>query len=153
MMKLNKRGYLTVEIILSSVIATMMAFFLITLTMKFINKNEDTYLDTILVTDKALITKNIMELVGEKGVSRVEKRGNGTFVLTFSDGDTQDLIVTQADGQWQVVFGDYIKKLNKNLTKIKISGKDYDDFYNIKVSTKTIYSDTDYGFNINVLYS
>ena len=59
MKKLNRRGYMTIEIILASVITFVIAFFLIDLTIKLVNTTDDAYADTVLTTDKALVIKNI----------------------------------------------------------------------------------------------
>ena len=63
MLKLNRKGYLTIEIILASAIAFVIAFFLIDITMKLVDKTDNYYVDTVFMTDKALITKNIKELI------------------------------------------------------------------------------------------
>lgn len=59
-MKLNRKGYMLVEMILASVIAMSIAYYLLNLTYKFKDKNEDIYNSTMLIADKILITKNIM---------------------------------------------------------------------------------------------
>ena len=43
-MKLNNKGYMLVEIIVASVIALVMAYFLIDITIRLVNKNNDYYL-------------------------------------------------------------------------------------------------------------
>ena len=58
MKKLNRKGYLTIEIILASVMAVVIAFFLIDLTMKLADTTDNAYADTVLVTDKALLPKS-----------------------------------------------------------------------------------------------
>ena len=42
-MKLNNKGYMLVEIIVASVIALVMAYFLIDITIRLVNKNNDYY--------------------------------------------------------------------------------------------------------------
>lgn len=59
-MKLNNKGYLLVEIIVVSVLAMTIAYFLIDLTLNLKEKNDDIFVDTILTTDKVLITDQIM---------------------------------------------------------------------------------------------
>ena len=60
MKKLNNKGYMLVEIIIASVIAFSVAYYLINLTIKFKNQNSDLYNNTIIKNDKVNITKNIM---------------------------------------------------------------------------------------------
>lgn len=52
---------MTIEIILAAVITFAIAFFLIDITMKLSSTTDDAYSDTVLITDKALIIKNIKE--------------------------------------------------------------------------------------------
>lgn len=59
-MKLNRKGYMLVEIIVAAVLATSIAFYLLNLTYKFKNNNEDIYHSYSYMKDKILITKNIM---------------------------------------------------------------------------------------------
>lgn len=61
MKKLNNKGYLTVEVVLASVIAFGIAYFLLNLTIKVKDKNDDMLVKTILINDKAIIENNIMK--------------------------------------------------------------------------------------------
>ena len=65
MKKLNNKGYMLVEIIIASVIAFSVAYYLINLTIKFKNQNSDLYNNTIIKNDKVNITKNIMNDIEE----------------------------------------------------------------------------------------
>lgn len=171
-MKLNRKGYLTVEIILSSVIAMTIAFFLITLTMKLSNKNNDAYLDTVLVTDKALITKNIKELIEKDirnncGINDIEC-GSGTCTLYFKTPSGNDLEKKLKIEGKQISYGDtsnydYVKKFNSSLNNASLSynGSRGDpvakapvldgSILNFRITAKTIYSDYDYGINFSVI--
>lgn len=170
-MKLNRKGYLAVEIILSSVIAMTIAFFLITLTMKLTDKNNDTYLDNILFTDKVLITKNIKELIENDissscGIDSIECGGNicTLYFKTSLGGEFgKDLKIENN----QISYGntrstsnyDYVKEFNANLgsTELLYNGKKEaqemidDDILNFRTTLKTLYSDYDYGFNFSVI--
>lgn len=64
-MKLNRRGYLTVEIIIASAMAVTIAIFLMEITINLVNVSDDAYVSTELLTDKALIMKNIKENLEE----------------------------------------------------------------------------------------
>ena len=55
MKRLNRKGYLTIEIILGATIAFAIAFFLMEITTKMVSDTEDTYRDTEVTTDSALI--------------------------------------------------------------------------------------------------
>ena len=60
MKKLNNKGYMLVEIILASVIAFGVAYFILDLVIKLKNKNDDLFVDTLARTDQAIITNTIM---------------------------------------------------------------------------------------------
>ena len=59
-MKLNNKGYLIVEIVLSATIAFAIMYFLIDLTFNFKSKSDDLYKETIFIADKNIITKMIL---------------------------------------------------------------------------------------------
>mgnify|MGYP004662224817 CR=1 FL=1 len=64
--KLNNKGYMLVEIILASVIAFGVAYFLLDLVIKLKNKNDDLFVDTLARTDQAIITNTIMRDIYNK---------------------------------------------------------------------------------------
>ena len=59
-MKLNKKGYMLVEIILASALAFGLAFFIIDLVIRLKNKNDDLLIETLITTDKTIITNKLM---------------------------------------------------------------------------------------------
>lgn len=59
--KLNNKGYLLVEIILASVLAMALAYFMTNLTIKLKNKNDDILVKTLVSTDQAIIYNAIMK--------------------------------------------------------------------------------------------
>ena len=61
--KLNRRGYVLVEIILASVIAFGIAYYMLDLTIKLKNKNDDILAKTLVKTDKAIIQNKIVEYI------------------------------------------------------------------------------------------
>ena len=71
-MKLNRKGYLTVEIILASTIAFAIAFFLIEITVKLVSKTDDVYHETVIAYDDAIIINNIKEKI--KDMFRLNKK-------------------------------------------------------------------------------
>lgn len=58
---LNNKGYLLVEIILASVLAMVIAYFMTDLTIKLKNKNDDLLVKTLVSTDQAIIYNTIMK--------------------------------------------------------------------------------------------
>lgn len=91
-MKLNRKGYLTIEIILASAIAFVIAFFLIDITMKLVDKTDNYYVDTVFMTDKALITKNIKELIendiNDLGIIKKVYCSDNSCTIIFNNNNT-----------------------------------------------------------------
>ena len=56
----NNKGYMLVEIILASAIAFGVAFFILSLIMKLKTKNDDLFSDTVVNTDRTIITNKLM---------------------------------------------------------------------------------------------
>lgn len=88
-MKLNKKGYMLVEIIVSFALAFSIAIYLFNLTIKFKDTNEDIYYSTKYLKDKNLITRNIMEDLERGTISNVSQSTN---TLSFK------LIIPKDDG-------------------------------------------------------
>lgn len=59
--RLNNKGYMLVEIVLASVLAVMVAYFITDLTIKLKNKNDDLLVKTLVYTDQAIIYNTIMK--------------------------------------------------------------------------------------------
>lgn len=58
---LNNKGYMLIEIILASVLAMVVAYFVIDLTIKLKNKNDDLLVKTLVYTDQTIIYNTIMK--------------------------------------------------------------------------------------------
>ena len=65
-LKLNNKGYMLVEIILASALAFGLAFFIIDLTIKLKNKNDDLMVETLISTDRAIINNKLMDYAKEE---------------------------------------------------------------------------------------
>ena len=63
--KLNNNGYMLIEIVLASVIAFGLAYFMLELTLKLKNKNDDLVVETLMSTDNAIISNAIMKYLEE----------------------------------------------------------------------------------------
>ena len=90
-MKLNKKGYMLIEIVLSSVLAMSIALYLLNLTYQFKNKDEDIYQSTIYSSDKIAVTKNIMNDLENQEITKVEKNGNNEVILTTNFEGTEEI--------------------------------------------------------------
>ena len=63
--KMGNKGYMLIEIILASSIAFALAYFMIELTIKLKNKNDDLLVETLTATDSAIISNGIMRYIKE----------------------------------------------------------------------------------------
>lgn len=67
MYKLNNKGYMLVEIVLASVIAFGVAYYITNLTIKLKNKNDDMLVETQVMTDQAIIANKLMKYIIDEG--------------------------------------------------------------------------------------
>lgn len=167
MIKLNNKGYLIIEIILASLLAMTIAYFLLNLTLKLSNTNQDLYVETLLLTDKATMTNIVMKDIEKYTLKKVEENNNAV-ILTFLDNNSELKKKIEIDSNSRTFkYGAltesgsydenmlYEKKLNKNViisdSDIVISNEKImdtslnDSILTIKIPMKTKYSDTDYG--------
>lgn len=163
MKKLNRRGYLTIEIVLAATLAFTIAFFLIDLTIKFANKTDDIQLDTLYITDNALLIENIREVInidkdaGE--ITDINCQGN-TCTFKFDEGKQSTLKIDN-DNKEVLYTGlkegnNYTKKVSDNLTleEISVGGKTEgfpqvnQPYQIITIKARDIFVDKNYDINI-----
>ena len=122
-MKLNNKGYMLVEIIVASVIALVMAYFLIDITIRLVNKNNDYYVESVLLTDKNLVTKEIMEDINDNSnndilLTSINVTNSGdnivTAELSFNNETSKDLIIDKSSNI--IKYGNYEKKMSSDLS-------------------------------------
>ena len=63
---MNNKGYMLIEIVLASALAFGIAAFIIALTLRLKNKNDDVLVSTLMSTDQAIITNKIMYYAKEE---------------------------------------------------------------------------------------
>lgn len=89
MKRLNNKGYMLVEIILASVLAMVVTYFLTDLTIKLKNKNDDLLVKTLVATDQAIIYNTIMrDLYKDSGTfkcSDIKVSGNSFTYKGFTN--------------------------------------------------------------------
>ena len=132
-MKLNRKGYMLVEIVISFVLAMGIAYYLLNLTYKFKNMNEDIYESSLFMKDKIVITKNIMNDLD---------RGIITGITPSSDNKQIDFKIQMNENNQEESRRLTIK--DKTITYGKIEGENFntndksyyqktiDDFLTIK---------------------
>ena len=121
MVKLNKKGYLAVEVILASVVAVSIAVFLIDLTVKMVNKTNDNYTNTLFFTDKALITnhlrKEIKQDIQSNGGLNSANIKNGSCYLEYNNGSDKWIKISKDEENRDAITYSpgYSKTINKDI--------------------------------------
>lgn len=166
-MKLNRKGYLTVEIILASTIAFAIAFFLIEITVKLVSKTDDVYHETVIAYDDAIIINNIKEkikdyIIETDGLALVECKNNECNIWgervggateerwLYYDSVSKEIRFSEGaeEGKDRVTL--YSKKVDDSISEVEISSNinrnvkpsDRIVFFNIKL--KNIFTDNAY---------
>lgn len=133
-MKLNRKGYLTVEIILASTIAFAIAFFLIEITVKLVSKTDDIYRDTIITTDSSIVTRNIKKEIkkvineeeNNKTISNITCINDKECKITFKDTNNNSItnIVKTEKNKIEYIDANnnskYSKELDNSISELKI---------------------------------
>ena len=166
-MKLNRKGYLTVESILASTIAFAIAFFLIEITVKLVSKTDDVYHETVIAYDDAIIINNIKEkikdyIIETDGLALVECKNNECNIwgervggateerYLYYDSTSKEIRFSEGaeEGKDRVTL--YAKKVDDSISEVEISSNinrnvkpsDRIVFFNIKL--KNIFTDNAY---------
>ena len=165
-MKLNRKGYMLVEIIVAAVLAMSIAYYLLNLTYKFKNTNEDVQESYYYTKDKILITKNIMSDLERGTIRNVYKTSDADlgFVIDFemminSVKEKRKLKASKnASGVYVIQYGMvgndgnfvtgdisyYEKELERTLI-VKNPEIDVDgDAFSVKIPISSLYTDNNY---------
>lgn len=150
-MKLNRKGYLLVEIIVASVLAMGVAYFLINLTINFSKTDEDVYQSILWTNDKNILTNDLTQKITEdinnsKEV-KLEKIDNKIEFTFTDDAGTDNKKYLQINGN-KISYDDYEKNIDDNLTIENIEINIKPKYTTITIPMKSIYSDEDYGIKL-----
>lgn len=156
MKKLNNKGYLLVEIIVASVLAIGIAYFLINLTIKFSSKDKDIYKSIVWTNDKNILTNLIMEDVKNNSLCYIENEENNIFFYFKGENDDCDKfkILEINPTERKITYGEYTKKIDKSLTigEINVDEHKFEEsnrnYAVIEISMTTKYNDENYGLNL-----
>lgn len=168
MKRLNNKGYMLVEIIVASVIAFSVAYYLLNLTYKFKDKSEDIYYSTTMLSDKINITKNIMndlEKIPDKNSVTLAKdtdiKNINTYTVTIEGKDDKNIEISRiikvskdaTTQQWQIEYGSfttgefnandksyYKKVLDKSFEVSDVSYNKTDNPYKIIIKINSLYT-------------
>ncbi len=154
MEKINNKGYMLVEIIVASTIAMVIAYFLINVTIKIKDSNTDAYIDTILLTDKMIMTSQIMNDVINYDILKVETTTNSVSITYNIDSRETTKTLSYDKNTKTLSYGDYKKKFNDklNVNNINIEKNTTNGYLKIKIPAYTLYSDFDYGLDLFIVY-
>lgn len=160
-MKLNRKGYLTIEIILGATIAFAIAFFLMEITIKMVNVTEDNYKDIVVITDNALVISSIKKLLDNKEITNITCSSN-TCTITYNDIDNTTHTTHLGIDNRSVIYKEstnylYVKELDKSLSNITltstirgdITGENKNNIY-FKITAQNIFIDKDYSIIIPI---
>ena len=149
----NNKGYMLVEIILASVIAFGIAYFILDMTIKLKNKNDDLLVETQVMTDKTIITNKFMKYAISENKSfdckKIHIEGN----TIYYDSEIIDVLNNYASFNGELFC--YVD-LNKSVINISIplgvkqmTDKDFDIDINYKYIPDPVYNVT-YDWNYNI---
>lgn len=166
-MKLNRKGYLTVEIILASAVAFAIAFFLMEITVKLVSKTDDVYHETVITYDDAIMINNIKDkiidyIIETDGLNLVECENNECNILgnriggvteerwLYYDSVSKEIRFSEGAKKREDRVTLYSKKVDDSISEVEISSNingnvkpnDRIVFFNIKL--KNIFTDNAY---------
>lgn len=166
-MKLNRKGYLTVEIILASAVAFAIAFFLMEITVKLVSKTDDVYHETVITYDDAIMINNIKDkiidyIIETDGLNLVECENNECNILgnriggvteerwLYYDSVSKEIRFSEGAKKREDRVTLYAKKVDDSISEVEISSNinrnvkpsDRIVFFNIKL--KNIFTDNAY---------
>ena len=145
-MNSNRKGYMLVEIIVAAVLAVGIAFYLLNLTYKFKNTNEDVNQSYYYMKDKILITKNIMNDLEGKNISNI---------LISSDSSSETIVDFEVyDGENTENRRLKIDKINKVIEYGKYDSGSFDEmsssYYYKELIDSMVIGDVDVSVNDGV---
>lgn len=152
-MKLNRKGYLTVEIILAATMTFVIAYFLTDITIKLVNKTDNYYADTLITTDEQLLVKNIKDeiqadITNHGVISSLSCTDTDCTIIYSTDNTSKRLKIEKEGTTQKITYGDYSKIINKSLKNLKLSGNVTEDYIVLQISGSNIFSNTNHNIDL-----
>ena len=160
---------MTVEIIIASVIAFSIAFFLMEITMKLVDVTDNEYADTNFMTDKALVINNIkknlnIDINESSGYGKIDRNYpkcyNDYCEISFdrSGGPTEARRIVIDKENNTIKYTDnmdngtviYSKTLDSGVKINSLTGGVSGSYSYFQIKCTNIFSDEDYNINIVV---
>lgn len=129
--KLNNKGYMLVEIILAFALAFGIAYFMLDMTIRLKNKNDDLFVTTLVATDQAIITNMIME---------------DLYSTNGSDFSCDNIQINDK----QITYNGKTNILNEYTSFDNMNCSVHEDFIEITIPLNVKILDND--FDINIVY-
>lgn len=167
MKRLNNKGYMIVEIIVSATIAMTIAYFMMDLIVKLKEKYDYVQNDTILMTDKTVITNEILGDLYKRGNMCAKKDGNAivykildnsgnvtsNWLKLSYNSDEKKIIYEESSDSGNIYTPFYQKKFNdllqiKTLEEDDISVDEINKIASFIIKAETLTSKKNYGVNI-----
>lgn len=158
---------MTVEIIIASVIAFSIAFFLMEITMKLVDITDNEYADTNFIADKALVINNIKknlnidETSGYGKIDRIYCITNDNyceiiFVNSTQDDEARRIVIDKENNT--IKYTDnmdngnviYSKTLGSGVKVNSLTGGVSGSYAYFQIGCTNNFSDEDYNINIVV---
>lgn len=158
-MKLNRKGYLIVEIIVASVLAMGIAFFLVRLTISFSRTDEDIYKSISFTNDKNIITNKIMNDINDYTLYDISKEVNAEksiyvvkFTYLFYENTSEETLTIDKKNK-TITYGNYSKEIENALEIGDVEVTIDDKYTSIIIPITNIYNDEDYSIKLFIPYS
>ena len=165
MKRINNKGYMIVEIIVASVIAMTIAYFMMDLVVKLKEKYDYVQNDTILMSDKTVITNEILGDLYNREIVCAKASGSSGYSIEFkfeNNDNTENWLKLSFDStDKKIIYEEklkeaanytiiYQKKLN-GLLQVKSTYIRVESTNNIAsfiINAETLTSTKNYGVNI-----
>ena len=145
----NKKGYMLVELILASAITFAMSYFVIDLTLKIKEKNDDLIIETLVATDRAILANSMMKEVMAAYASGLGVECQSKYVNQGSASDNEKAFSYFADKK--LIFNKYMdfynNESNPNDCKDDKNNKTFK--YTVHISVKEM---PDKNFDVPLIY-
>lgn len=144
-MKFNRKGYMLIEIILASVIAFGIGYFILQMIINLKNKNDDLLVETLTTTDQTIIMNKLMDYAKSEENNFSCKNESGEDRITISgktikfDDEVVDIVNDYASiGVIGCDYTDGLIKISIPLEVKQLSNKDFDVVFNYNLQNGTI---------------
>ena len=124
---MNRKGYMLVEIVLASAIAFGVAFFIVSLTIKLKNKNDDVLVSSQVSVDQAIITNKFMTYaIDEQENFNCEQIKINNNTITYK-GELIDIVNDYANiTSYKCTNNNGTIKISFPVEILQLKNKDYD---------------------------